>query len=354
MLDEQRWQAVVARDASQDGQFFLGVRSTGIYCRPSCPARKPRRENVVFFETPDAAEAAGFRACKRCQPRAVVPETPQVEWVERACRLIEADSEGSLDLTTLAQTLGLSPFHVQRVFKKVMGISPRQYAEAYRLGRVKTSLKQEDNVTMAIYEAGYGSSSRFYEGAGDKLGMTPVVYRRGGAGMSIGYSIVTSALGRLLVAATERGVCFVSLGDDDTTLENTLRGDYYAAACYRDDEELGEWVAAILAYLDGQVPHLDLPLDIQGTAFQWRVWEALRAIPYGSTRSYGEIAAMIDDPKAARAVGHACATNPVALVIPCHRAVRHGGQLGGYRWGLDRKEALLATEKAHAVERQAV
>jgi AraC family transcriptional regulator of adaptative response/methylated-DNA-[protein]-cysteine methyltransferase len=233
-----------------------------------------------------------------------------------------------------------------------MGISPRQYAEAYRLGRVKTSLKQEDNVTMAIYEAGYGSSSRFYEGTVDKLGMTPVTYRRGGVGMDIGYSIVDSALGRLLVAATERGVCFVSLGDDDTRLEKTLRTEYYAAACHRDDEELGEWVAAILAYLDGQAPHLDLPLDIQGTAFQWRVWEALRSIPYGSTRSYGEIAVMIDDPKAARAVGHACATNPVALVIPCHRAVRRGGQLGGYRWGLDRKQTLLATEKAHAGAQQ--
>ena len=348
MNDEQRWHVFMARDATYDGQFVVAVRSTGIYCRPSCPARRPRRENTVFYPAPVEAEGAGYRPCRRCHPEQDGSPSVQAAWVAQACRLIEAAADQPPSLTELADQLGLSPHHVQRVFKRVMGISPRQYGEAYRLGRVKASLKQEDTVSMAMYEAGYGSSSRFYENGASRLGMAPTIYRRGGAGMQIHYTLVASPLGRLMVAATERGVCFVSLGDADETLEAALRGDYHAAELVRDDEGLGETVQAILAYIAGIRPRLNLPLDIQGTAFQWRVWEALRAIPYGETRTYAQLAEAIDEPKAARAVGHACATNPVSLVIPCHRAVRTDGSLGGYRWGLSRKEALLAQEKAHA------
>ena len=351
MNDEQRWQVFMARDAAYDGQFVVAVRSTGIYCRPSCPARRPRRENAVFYPAPVEAETAGYRPCRRCHPEQAGSASVQTEWVAQACRLIEAAADQPPSLTELAAQLGLSPHHVQRVFKRVMGISPRQYGEAYRLGRVKNSLKQEATVSMAMYEAGYGSSSRFYENGVGRLGMAPTVYRRGGAGMRIHYTLVDSPLGRLLVAATERGVCFVSLGDTDEALETALRGDYHAADLVRDDEGLGETVQAILAFLQGTRPGLDLPLDIQGTAFQWRVWEALRAIPYGETRTYAQLAEAIHEPKAARAVGHACATNPVSLVIPCHRAVRTDGSLGGYRWGLSRKEALLTQEKAHASDR---
>ena len=343
MNDEQRWQVFVARDAAYDGQFVVAVRSTGIYCRPSCPARRPRRENAVFYPAPAEAETAGYRLCRRCHPdQAGSASAP--EWVAQACRLIEAAAEPP-SLAELAAQLGLSQGHVQRVFKRVMGVSPRQYGEAYRLGRVREGLKQEATVSRAMYEAGYGSSSRFYENGAGRLGMAPTVYRRGGAGMRMRYTLVDSPLGRLMVAATERGVCFVSLGDSDEALESALRGDYPAADLVRDDAGLGETVQAILAFLDGERPGLDLPLDIQGTAFQWRVWEALRAIPYGETRTYAQLAEAIDEPKAARAVGHACATNPVSLVIPCHRAVRTDGTLGGYRWGLSRKEALLAREK---------
>ena len=343
MNDEQRWQVFMARDAAYDGQFVVAVRSTGIYCRPSCPARRPRRENTVFYPAPVEAETAGYRPCRRCHPEQ--PGSAAPAWVAEACRLIEAAAEPP-SLAELADQVGLSQGHVQRVFKRVMGVSPRQYGEAYRLGRVKASLKQEDTVSRALYEAGYGSSSRFYENGAGRLGMAPTVYRRGGTGMRIGYTLVDSPLGRLMVAATERGVCFVSLGDSDEALEAALRGDYHAAELVRDDEGLGETVQTLLAFLAGSRPGLDLPLDIQGTAFQWRVWEALRAIPYGETRTYAQLAEAIHEPKAARAVGHACATNPVSLVIPCHRAVRTDGTLGGYRWGLSRKEALLAREKA--------
>ncbi|MCW5850487.1 MAG: bifunctional DNA-binding transcriptional regulator/O6-methylguanine-DNA methyltransferase Ada [Anaerolineae bacterium] len=351
MNDEQRWQVFLARDVAYDGQFVVAVRTTGIYCRPSCPARRPRRENTVFYPAPVEAEGAGYRPCRRCHPEQVGSASVQTAWVAQACRLIEAAADQPPSLTELADQLGLSVHHVQRVFKRVMGISPRQYSEAYRLGRVKASLKQEETVSMAMYEAGYGSSSRFYENGASRLGMAPTIYRRGGAGTQIRYTLVDSPLGRLMVAATERGVCFVSLGDSDETLDRALRGDYHAADLIRDDEGLGETVQVILSFLAGTRPQLNLPLDIQGTAFQWRVWEALRTIPYGETRTYAQLAQAIDEPKAARAVGHACATNPVSLVIPCHRAVRTDGSLGGYRWGLSRKEALLAQEKAHASDR---
>ncbi len=338
--DEQRWQRVLARDARADGQFVTAVKSTGIFCRPSCPAKHPLRKNVAFFANVAEAERAGFRACKRCRPHEV---DAQVAAVQKICRHIESHLDEPLTLAALSRAVHFSPQHLQRTFKRLMGLSPRQYAEACRAAQLKHSLKEKPTVTDALYHSGYRSTSTVYEQT--RLGMTPTVYRRGGAGMRIGYTMVDSALGRLLVAATAQGVCFVSLGDSDAMLEAALRGDYHAAAIERDDTGLRETVRAVLRHLAGKQPHLDLPLDIQGTAFQRQVWEALRAIPYGQTRTYGELAAVIGKPSAARAVGHACGSNPVSLLIPCHRAVGSNGKLTGYRWGVERKEKLLALEK---------
>ncbi len=370
MHEENYWQAVLNRDSRSDGAFVYAVRSTGIYCNPSCPSRRPQREQVIFFPVPEAAEQAGFRACRRCRPRESTIYELQVELVQRACRYIEENLEDKptlADLSThvgdLSTHVGMSPYHLQRIFKRIMGITPRQYAEASRLGQLKTKLKEGESVTMALYNAGYSSSSRLYERAPAQLGMTPTTYRRGGQGMHISYTIVNcpllqyptngstkqavpdpSAPGRLLVAATEKGICAVSLGDSDADLEAALQSEYPAAEIHRNSVDLSQWVSAILNHLNGQQPHLDLPLDVQATAFQWRVWQELRTIPYGSTRSYSEVAQALGSPKAARAVAQACATNPVALVVPCHRVVREDGSLGGYRWGTDRKQHLLAQE----------
>ncbi len=339
--EDECWQKSLAKDTRYDGEFVVAVYTTGIYCRPSCPARQPRRENVTFFADCEAAEQAGFRACKRCEPN---KQRFEVEVVERVCRYLVERLEDAPTLADIGLHVGLSPYHLQRVFKRVMGISPRQYAESRRMEQFKQRLKDGRSVTDAVYDAGYGSSSRVYEHP--KLGMTPSAYRRGGHGMSIGFSIVDSTLGRLLVAATERGVCAISLGDDDETLIAALHDEYPAAEIWQNDVGFDEWVTTLVRHLEGQQPTLDLPLDIQATAFQWRVWEALRAIPYGETRSYREVAASIGQPTAARAVARACATNPAPLVIPCHRVVREDGGLGGYRWGIARKEKLLKQEKA--------
>lgn len=343
MDNEHRWQAVQARQQHCDGMFVYAVKSTGIYCRPSCPSRRPRQEQVAFFDRPEAAEQAGFRACRRCHPNGTVEPDPQVQLVERACQYIEGRAE-PVTLADLGVAVGSSPYHLQRTFKRIMGISPRQYAEAHRLDRLKAGLRDGDDITGALYDAGYGSSSRLYERSNAELGMTPAAYQRGGTAMQIHYTITNSPFGRLLVAATERGVCAVSLGDDDAALEAELRSEYPAAEITRDNARLNQWVAALIAHLSGEQPRLSLPLDIQATAFQRRVWQALQAIPYGSTQSYREVAEAIGAPTAARAVAQACATNPVALVIPCHRVVRAGGELGGYRWGVSRKQALLARE----------
>jgi AraC family transcriptional regulator of adaptative response/methylated-DNA-[protein]-cysteine methyltransferase len=342
--DEIYWQAVLDHDGRYDGTFVYAVPSTGVYCRPSCPSRRPRREGVRFFAVPTEAAQAHFRPCKRCRPGDDSP-SPDLALVQKACRLIEQQEEGTVSLTALGTEVGLSPHHLQRTFKRVMGITPRQYAEAYRVSRLKDRLRAGDAVTGALYEVGYGSSSRLYEQAPAHLGMTPGEYRRGGLGMHIAYTIVGSPLGRLMVAATDRGICAVSLGDDDAALEAALTGEYPAAEIRRDAKGLGTWVAAIVRHLEGSEPHLDLPLDLQGTAFQWRVRELLRAIPYGSTLSYSDLARELGQPGAARAVARVCATNPVALVLPCHRVVRQDGDLGGYRWGVERKRALLAHER---------
>lgn len=342
MNDDQRWQLVLHREARADGQFVTAVRSTGIYCRPSCPARHPLRKNVSFYRTPAEAEQAGFRACRRCRPTEV---DSQVKAIHGVCRYIETHLDSTLTLDKLSRQAHLSPYHLQRTFKRLMGVSPRQYAAACRATQLKKNLKETRTVTDATYNSGYGSLSRLYEQT--RLGMTPTIYRRGGAGQTIHYTITDSPLGRLLVAATGQGVCFISLADSDKTLEAALRGDYHAATIKRDDASLRQWVRAVLSYLNGKEPHLELPLDIQGTAFQRQVWEALRAIPYGETRTYGQIAKAIGKPSAARAVGHACGANPVSLVIPCHRAVGSSGSLTGYRWGVERKEKLLASEAQH-------
>jgi AraC family transcriptional regulator of adaptative response/methylated-DNA-[protein]-cysteine methyltransferase len=346
MTDEERWRAVEVRDAAFDGAFVYAVGSTGVYCRPSCPSRRPHRRHVAFFGLPEAAERAGFRACLRCRPRQARARDGRIEAVRSACRFIEERDDGPPTLAALAAHVGLSPHHLQRTFKRIVGVTPRQYADARRLDRLKARLRAGDQVAGALYEVGYGSSSRLYERAPSQLGMTPATYRRGGKGARIGYSIVAGPLGRLLVAATARGVCAVYLGADDGALEAALRREYPAAEIARDDAGLGRWVGALGEHLDGRRPDLDLPVDVRATAFQRQVWEALQAIPYGATRSYGEVARAIGRPTAARAVARACATNPVAVVVPCHRVVAADGGLGGYRWGVKRKRALLAKERA--------
>lgn len=345
---DESWAIILKRDRRFDGQVFYGVRSTGVYCRPSCPSRRPRREQVTFFAEPDLAEQAGFRPCRRCHPRATGVNAPEMELVRAVCRHISENLEGNLNLATLGQILNVSPWHLQRVFKRVTGISPKEYAEAVRLGTLKDILRFGVPVTDAIYQAGYGSSSRVYERAAPELGMTPSVYRRGGEGMDIRFTITNSPLGRLLVAATEKGVSAVSLADSDTSLKRTLAAEYPKARIKQDDAALKLWVQPLLDHLSGKEPHLDLPVDIRTTAFRWRVLQELKKIPYGKTATYSSIARAIGDPKAMRAVASACATNPVAIVIPCHRVVREDGDKGGYRWGLERKEKLLKREQERA------
>jgi AraC family transcriptional regulator of adaptative response/methylated-DNA-[protein]-cysteine methyltransferase len=343
--DEARWRAVLDRDAASDGAFVYAVRSTGVFCRPSCPSRRPKRANVAFYDLPEAAAASGFRPCRRCRPETLDSRDPALRAVRKACRLIERQDEGVPTLATLGSAVGLSPWHLQRLFKRHLGISPRDYADARRLGRTRRALKDERNVGHAVYAAGYGSSSRLYERAADQLGMTPATYRKGGAGAEIFFATADSVLGRLLVAATASGVCFVALGDNDRTLVRELEAEFPAAVLAPDRKRLKPWLDATLRHLSGREPSLDLPLDVRATAFQWHVWQALRAIPAGETRTYSAIARALGQPKAARAVGRACATNPVSIAIPCHRAVREDGGLGGYRWGLKRKDALLTRER---------
>lgn len=346
ITDEQLWRAVVARDARFDGQFVFAVSSTKVYCRPSCPSRRPRRERVSFFTLPEAAEEAGFRACLRCQPQSNATVDPQVELVQRVCQLLDSSSEGDgIKLAELGAHVGVSSFHLQRTFKRVMGISPRQYVNARKFGSFKQLVRKGAPVIDALYDSGFNSSSRVYEQAADELGMTPATYGRGGRGVKIDYTIVASPLGQLLVAMTERGVCAVRMGDTDVELEQDLRAEFSEAMIERADARLKKPVQQILSHLTNNEPHLDLPLDIRSTAFQRQVWEQLRAIPYGRTVSYGDVAKALGKPSAVRAVGHACATNPVALVIPCHRVVREDKSLGGYRWGLERKKQLLDRER---------
>jgi len=353
--DDGYWRAVQDKDAAFDGVFFVAVTSTRVYCRPICPSRQPRRDRVRFFETPREAEAAGFRACLRCEPRRMGPSRRELI-VQEACRLLDREQDETVTLAALGKRLKVSPYHLQRTFKRVVGVTPAQYMKARRLGKLKEQLRDGETVTRAMYDAGYGSSSRLYEDAGLRLGMTPGTYGRRGHGMRIAYVMTDSPLGRLLVAATERGICSVRLGDSDEELEAALRGEYSAAEIVdwggAGREGLALWADLVRRQLEGERPAVDLPVDVIATAFQSKVWQALRAIPYGSTRSYGEIALEIGQPTAQRAVAQACATNPVAIVIPCHRVVQSDGGLGGYGLGVPRKKRLLEMEKAEIVNRR--
>ena len=344
--EEQCWQAVLTRNALADGTFVVAVRTTGIYCRPSCPARHPYREHVTFFRLPEEALAAGFCPCRRCHPDQVQLPEPQAELIERVCHYIQTHLDAPLHLADLSQQFHMSPYHLQRTFKRIKGVTPRQFVESCRLGDFKARLHEGETVTDALYNAGYQSSSSVYERAPVQLGMTPTAYRKGGKGMRIGYSIVESQLGYVLVAATERGVAAVRFGDSEQTIEADFVREYPKAELTRDDEQLSPWVNLLLLSLQGQPSTQQISLDVHATTFQWKVWQALRAIPVGQTRSYQEIAQAIGQPTAARAVAQACATNPVAVFIPCHRIVRNNGQLGGYHWGIERKQQLLANEHA--------
>lgn len=344
-VDDARWRAVLRRDRDYDGQFVYAVTSTGIFCRPSCAARRPRRENVRFFNDAGAAQAAEFRPCRRCRPTTAKPVDAAAERARQACRLIEAQADSPPSLTDLGRQLRTDPTHLQRSFKQRTGISPRQYADAVRMAKLKRGLRQGVGVLAAQAEAGYGSSRALYERAGQQLGMTPATYGRGGKDVDIAYTITACPLGHLLVAATDKGLCSVMLGDNENALAAALAAEYPRAARTRDAGRLTAWVQTIVRHLEGREPHIDLPVDVRATAFQRQVWQALQAIPYGQTRSYAEVAAALGNRSAVRAVARACATNPVALAIPCHRVVGSDGSLTGYRWGVERKRKLIAKER---------
>lgn len=341
----ERWNAVATNDSAADGRFVYAVKSTGIYCRPSCKSRLPKPVNVTYFELPEAAEQAGFIACRRCKPRQSKPADPNLQAVQSACEMIAGADETAPTLDELATAVGISPHHFHREFKRIVGVTPRQFWDAGRVKRLKNNLKSGDGVAAAQYAAGYGSSSRLYEKSNINLGMTPATYGKGGKGALIAYSVTECSLGLLIVGATDKGICFLGLGDDEDYLVSELSGDFPNAELASDPAGLGEMVETVLAYLKGKEPHLDLPLDVRGTAFQRQVWQALVDIPYGETMTYRQIAESLGKPKAMRAVGRACATNPVSLIIPCHRAIGTDGGLRGYRWGLERKESLIATEQ---------
>ncbi len=345
----EKWSLVLARDAGADGSFVYAVKSTGVFCRPSCPSRRPRRENVEFFDSPLHAQRAGYRACMRCSPSGA---SPQAQKIEAACRYIDENLDVTLSLTAISRHVAVSPFHFQRLFKRMLGISPRQYQQARRAGKFRQALLTEARVTDAIYEAGFSSSSRVYENISGQLGMTPSAFRRKGEGVVIRYAMLETSLGKLLIATTARGICSVRFGESDTALLRELKHDFKAAKIVHDAPGLQAAGEQVKRLLEASAATIDIPLDIQGTAFQQKVWEILRRIPRGETRSYSEIAQSIGQPKAVRAVANACASNPVALVVPCHRVVQKNGSLAGYRWGVKRKAALLEQERSAVNDQQ--
>ncbi len=347
--DEESWKAVIARDSNFDGKLVFAVATTGVYCRPSCAARRPRRENVTFFSRPELAETAGFRECLRCRPRSF-SGNPQSDVAKEMCRYIEQHLDEPITLERLGKAFRLSPFHLQRRFKAAIGITPREYADSCRMRRLKRNLQSGDNVTRAMYDAGYGSSSRLYEKTASQLGMTPDNYRRGAIAATIRYACADSPLGRMLIAATQRGVCSIQFAGSDGELIEGLKREFPFAVRKPDEGGLQTWIAALLSKMTGKELDANLPLDIRATAFQRRVWNYLRSIPFGATRSYSQVAKAIGQPTASRAVARACATNPVAVAIPCHRVVREDGNASGYRWGVERKKALLDLEKSVVVQ----
>jgi|SRR5688572_49990 AraC family transcriptional regulator of adaptative response/methylated-DNA-[protein]-cysteine methyltransferase len=339
------WDALTAKDRAFDGVVFFGVRTTGIFCRPSCSSRRPKRENVSFYSTAEEAQRAGFRACLRCRPLEVEFTDSSAEIVAKAFRILRDRDREIASVEDLAAEMRVSSGHLQKTFKGMLRMTPKEVMDMFRLDDFKESVRTAD-VTTSLYDSGFGSSRSLYEKAGGRLGMTPAVYKKGGKGMRINYTIADSPLGQLLVAATERGICSVSFGDSDNELKTELEQEFFAAEIRHDDAVLKTAVDSILRGINGERSILSLPLDIRGTAFQMRVWSELRRIPYGQTRSYAEVAKNIGNPNAVRAVARACATNPVALVTPCHRVVASDGKLAGYRWGIERKKALLEKEKS--------
>jgi AraC family transcriptional regulator, regulatory protein of adaptative response / methylated-DNA-[protein]-cysteine methyltransferase len=350
MLDQERcWAAVCAHDASQNGRFFYSVKTTGVFCRPGCASRQPLRKNVAFYETREQAEAAGFRPCKRCRPNERSPADRHIAAVERACALIRA-RDTLPTLAELAEAAHVSPFHFHRVFKQVTGTTPREWGRAHRLGRFAERLDAGDGIAEATYAAGFGASSRAYATAPTALGMTPAARRHGGRGETIRYTIVATPLGHALVAATERGICMTALGDDRAALESELRRRFPVALIGPADAQLAEWAERVVRFVTAPDAQPDLPLDIRGTAFQAQVWRALQKIPPGRTMSYSEVAAVLGQKRAVRAVAAACAANKLALLVPCHRVVGKDGALTGYRWGVERKRSLLERERAAAAK----
>ena len=343
--DDDRWAAVVQRDRNADGAFYYSVQTTGVYCRPSCAARLARRENIQFYVTPEAAEEAGFRPCKRCRPNGPSISEQQTAAVEKVCRTL-GNAEEVPNLDTLAEAAGMSRFHFHRVFKTITGVTPRAYFTARRAQRVREELVRSATVTDAIYGAGFNSNGRFYANSSEMLGMTPTEFRSGAEGVSIRFAVGECSLGSILVAATDKGICSILLGDDPDKLVRNLQDRFSKAELAGGDEEFDKWVAQVVGFVEAPAQGLRLPLDMRGTAFQQRVWQALRDIPAGSTATYSDIADRLGAPKSVRAVAQACASNEIAVAIPCHRVVRKNGELSGYRWGVERKRALLKREAA--------
>lgn len=349
MTDDERWAAVAGRDEAADDRFVYAVVTTGVYCRPSCPSKRPRPENVRYFSTNDDAEADGFRACRRCRPREQSARQRRAGIVAEACRLLDGSDEPP-DLEALAAAVGLSRFHLQRLFKAETGITPKAYSLARRADRVRLGLGTDVSVTSAIYDAGFGSNGRFYASSGARLGMTPTELRAGAPGHRVRFAVGECSLGAVLVAATDRGVCAIELGDDVEQLVRDLQDRFHAAELVGDDDAFAALVAQVVALVDDPEANVELPLDIRGTAFQQQVWAALRAVPPGTTVTYQELAARIGAPSAVRAVAGACAANRLAVAVPCHRVVRADGTPSGYRWGVERKQALLRREAEASAE----
>jgi AraC family transcriptional regulator of adaptative response/methylated-DNA-[protein]-cysteine methyltransferase len=343
LIEDSRWQAVLARDGASDGKFVFAVSSTGVYCRPSCPSKRPKRENVMFFRRTRDAEAAGFRECLRCRPKAIAGN-PRQELIKSVCRYIEQHLDEPVTLARLGAEFRQSPFHLQRTFKAVLGITPKEYADSCRMRGFRQKLKAGHSVTRAMHDAGYSSTSRLYSRTSSELGMEPAKYRRGAIATPIRYSFSESPIGRMLIAATDKGVCSIQFADSEEELEQGLKHEFPFALRRRDDDGMANLAGQVVQRISGAESSSSLPLDIQATAFQRRVWSHLQSISFGKTQSYSQVAKAIRRPSAVRAVARACATNPVAIAIPCHRVLRSNGDLGGYRWGLQRKKTLLEIE----------